>query len=124
MACLNERSSRLRWVENRSKSAILLFGRPALREDAPLADLQAREFPLRHGHLLEPELLGPALRLPLGFQVSAELLVLLGVLAGKQDATGAQAVAERVQARDSLTIRCDRTRRQRRVAAIRRMLLF
>jgi len=42
-----------------------------------LAHFNAREFPLRDRHLLEQELFGTVLRLPVGFQVGTELVILL-----------------------------------------------
>ena len=52
---------------------------------------------------------GAGLGLPLGFEISPELLVILGVFAGDEEATGTQAVSEGVEAYGGLALRSFRT---------------
>ena len=66
--------------------------------DAFFGQLDTSEFPLRDGHLLDVELLGPGFWVPFGFQVVAELVEFLGVFAGQHDGAGAEAVTEGVHA--------------------------
>ena len=60
----------------------LVFGAELLYQETYLACLHVPKFPLRDRHLFDLELFGPALRLPFGFQIFAELMKLFRVLAG------------------------------------------
>jgi hypothetical protein len=67
-------------------------------EDIDLAYFHAVQFPLRDGHLLDVELLGPGLGVPFGFQIVAKLMEFLGILAREHNGAGAKAVLEGVHA--------------------------
>ncbi len=66
-------------------------------EDAFLSNFDARQFPLRDRHLLDVELFGSGLRLPLGFEVIAELVEVLRFLGRQHDGAGAKSVTEGVE---------------------------
>jgi hypothetical protein len=74
----------------------LVCGAQVLAEDIDLAYFEARQFPLRDGHLLQIELLGPGAGLPFGFQIVTKAMEFLAVLGGQDDGAGAKAVTERV----------------------------
>jgi len=65
------------------------FGGGFLRYDAFFGQLDTSEFPLRDGHLLDVELLGPGFWVAFGFEVVAELVEVVGVFAGQHDGAGA-----------------------------------
>jgi len=67
-----------------------------LIEDAFLGYFDARQFPLRDGHLLEVEMFGSGLRLPFGLEVIAELMEILGFFGRQHDGGGAKSVTEGV----------------------------
>jgi hypothetical protein len=75
-----DRSRRPRCAENRSINAscrsagMSCVNRHVLRKDAALAGCQAGQFPLDHGHLLDQRLFGAVSRIPVGFQIVAELV--------------------------------------------------
>jgi hypothetical protein len=70
----------------------LVLGGGGLPKDVYLADFHARQFPMGDRHLFHVELLGPGLGMPFGLQIVAELMKLLAVFAGQNDAAGAKAV--------------------------------
>ena len=80
-----------------SEQRDLDFGGGFLGYNAFFGHFDTGEFPLRDGHLLDVELLGPRGGLPFGFQVVAKLLEVVGVFAGQHDGAGAQSVTEGVQ---------------------------
>jgi hypothetical protein len=79
------------------KQSHLPFSLNVLPEDAALADLEAGQLPLRHGHLFDEELLGAVVGLPVGFEIGAERVEFLNVFAGEQEAASPQALAENVE---------------------------
>jgi len=88
------------------------------RVDGALGDFHASEFPPGDGHLFDIELLGQGLRLPFGFQITAELLKILLGFAGQDDAAGAQAVTQGVQADGGLSLGSSGASREERVATV------
>ena len=66
------------------------LGCAVLHCDAFFGSLDAGEFPLRDRHLLEVEVLGSGLGLPLGFEVVAELVEVVGIFTGEDDGAGAK----------------------------------
>jgi hypothetical protein len=66
-------------------------------ENVDFAYFQARQFPLRDGHLLQIELFGTGAGLPFGFQIVAQLMEFLAILGRQDDGAGAQAVTEGFQ---------------------------
>ena len=99
---MEERSWRARCVETRSsRPTVFRLACPPI--DAALDFGHPREQPLGGGHLFQMEPFGPGLGVPLGFEIGPELLIVGGVLAGDEDATGTQAVGEGVESHGGLT---------------------
>ena len=82
----------------------LVFGGCVLREDVYLTHFHAGQFPLGDRHLFDIELLGPALRLPFGFQIITELIEFNAAFAGQDYGAGAKAVSKGVQADGGLSL--------------------
>jgi hypothetical protein len=70
---------------------------------AALARVGAREQPVGGGHHFQIEPFAGGLRLPLGFEIGAELAVFAGVFFGEDEGAGTQAIGEGVAAGGGLT---------------------
>ena len=94
------------------------------RIDTLLAGGHARQQPLRSAHLFEKETFGGGFGPPLGFEVVPELPVVGDVLAGDEQAAGAQAVGDGVLAGGGDTFGSSRAGAVLRVLPVGLLLFF
>src|ERR1700691_2427273 len=101
----------------------LFFAEFDERVDRPLTLGDAREQPLGGDHGFQVAPFGAGLRLPFGFHLVPELVVVRGVFAGKDGAAAPQAVSEGVEADGFLAFRGFRTGGMLGILAVSFLLL-